>query len=322
MLGGGRDTKQFKDNLSQIGQDLEDNGRDDLKNVTKHLKKGGSRFGNFLETVTFGVYKTTETKAKAELAALQPDNPLAKDLGVAMEARNLADSSTLFADSQNVNLELTAKMTLIRNSVKLKNGALNTELPAKAVKAYPNDINFCKSGKDRTGYVQMKNTQTVVASHLGIDPQSERGQKNFIRQVAGGHTQEMAGVQGGTIGCHSIKTNPEFGLNSEDRAIDGIVNQKSSHFNSKIKTDKKPEKAMQEFEASFAQHQEIRAQSRPTVEGRGNEQQIETPSIDPPLARAAITIGSTAQRDANTRVKSSSTRSKPQTKSQNTEMRR
>lgn len=118
------------------------------------------------------------------------------------------------------------------------------------------------------------------------------------------------------------KTNPEFGLNSEDRAIDGIVNQKSSHFNSKIKTDKKPEKAVQEFEASFAQHQEIRAQSRPTVEGRGNEQQIETPSIDPPLARAAITIGSTAQRDANTRVKSSSTHSKPQTKSQNTEMRR
>ncbi len=251
LLGGGRDTRQFKDNLSKIGQGLEERGG--AQNVVQHLKKGGSRFGNFVEAITFGAYKTTETKARAELADLQRTNPdLARDLGVAMEARSLADSSTLFADSQNVNLELTAKMNIVRNSVKLEGGALNKALPRKTIDSVPSDVNFCKSGKDRTGYVQTKNTQMAVATHLGIDPQSELGQKNLVSQVAGNHTQEMAGIQGGTIGCHSIKTNPEFGLSSEDKkAMNGVINQKSSHFNSKIKTVEKPETVIDAFKESF-----------------------------------------------------------------------
>ncbi|MEM6338916.1 MAG: hypothetical protein AAF673_03200, partial [Pseudomonadota bacterium] len=122
----------------------------------------------------------------------------------------------------------------------------------ETVKKYPNDVNFCKSGKDRTGYVQKKNTQRAVANHLGIDPKSKLGQKNFLNQVAGGHTQEMAGIQGGTTGCHSIKTNPEFALNPEDKIANKIVNQKSSHFNSKIKTVKKEKKAAAVIE-SFEQ---------------------------------------------------------------------
>jgi len=236
LLGGGRDTRQFKDNLSKIAEGLDERGG--AQNVVQYLKKGGSLFDKFVKPI-FGM-KTTETKAKAELAALQKSNPdLARDLGVAIEARNLADSSTLFADSQNVNLELTAKMNIVRNSVKLKGGALNKALPKKTIDSIPSDVNFCKSGKDRTGYAQTKNTQMAVATHLGIDPQSEPGQRNLVSQVAGSHTQEMAGIQGGTIGCHSIKTNPEFGLSSEDKkAMDGVINQKSSHFNSKIKIEK------------------------------------------------------------------------------------
>lgn len=250
LLGGGRDTSQFKDNLSKIGGDLQD--KPGLENVAKHLKKGTSVFAKFAERITFGAYKSTETKAKKELEALSNSNPdLARDLSVAMESRNLADSSTLFANSQNVNLGLTSKMNIVRNSV--KHGALTDALKPETVKGYPNDVNFCKSGKDRTGYVQMKNTQRAVANHLGIDPQSERGQKNFLTQVAGGHTQEMAGIQGGTTGCHSVKTNPEFGLNSEDKIANNIVNQKSSHFNSKIKTVKKAKKVaavIERFEQS------------------------------------------------------------------------
>ena len=73
-----------------------------------------------------------------------------------------------------------------------------------------------------------------------------------MSQVAGGHTQEMAGIQGGTIGCHSIKTNPEFVLDRADKkVINGIINQKSSHFNSKIKTVEKPETVISAFEESF-----------------------------------------------------------------------
>lgn len=60
--GGGRDTKQFEQNLASVGNGLE--GQEGLKNVSKYLKKGGSRFGNFVEAITFSAYKTTQTKAK------------------------------------------------------------------------------------------------------------------------------------------------------------------------------------------------------------------------------------------------------------------
>ncbi len=257
LLGGGRDTNQFKETLADIAGGLED--KDGTKNVASYLKKGGFRFGNFLEAITFGVYKTTETKAKAEIVKLAESNSdLAKDLGVAMECRNLADSTTLGSLSENVSLELTAKMNMVANSAKLKGGALNSVLSHEIINKIPDNVDFCKSGKDRTGYVQAKNTQLSVASHLGIDPKSNLGQKNLVFQVAGNHTQEMAGIQGGTVGCHSVKTNPEFALNKQDKAMNGVINQKSSSFNSSVKVVKdKKIKAdiVKKFMISFASAQ-------------------------------------------------------------------
>ncbi|MEM6338778.1 MAG: hypothetical protein AAF673_02490, partial [Pseudomonadota bacterium] len=284
LLGGGRDTSQFKDNLSKIGGDLQD--KPELENVAKHLKKGTSTFAKFAERITFGAYKSTETKAKQELEALSKSNPdLARDLSVAVESRNLADSSTLFANSQNVNLELTSKMNIVRNSV--KHGSLTNVLKPETVKKYPNDVNFCKSGKDRTGYVQKKDTQRAVANHLGIDPKSKLGQKNFLNQVAGGHTQEMAGIQGGTTGCHSIKTNPEFALNPEDKMANKIVNQKSSHFNSKIKTvkeDKKVAAVIKKFEQSCKtapKYYTPTTKNHPRSNAITSEHKTDTPSKHP-----------------------------------------
>ncbi len=252
--GGGRDTKQFEQNLASVGKGLE--GQEGLKNVSKYLKKGGSRFGNFVEAITFGAYKTTQTKAQQELKILNKTNPdLALSLVVSTSARSLVDSSTILANSENVNLELTAKMAIVKNSVKAPDGALHAVVGEKIAKEYPHDVNFCKSGKDRTGYAQANETREVVSAYLDVDPKSERGKKNFLSQLAGGHTQEMAGVQGGTIGCHSIKTNPEFGLNKSDKFASGIIDQHSSHFNSSIKTVKKPEKIIQAFEQSFEQYQ-------------------------------------------------------------------
>ncbi len=311
LLGGGRDTSQFKDNLSKIGGDLQD--KPELENVAKHLKKGTSIFAKLAERITFGAYKSTETKAKKELEALSKSNPdLARDLGVAVESRNLADSSTLFANSQNVNLELTSKMNIVRNSV--KHGPLTSALKPETVKEYPNDVNFCKSGKDRTGYVQMKNSQRVVANHLGIDPQSKRGQQNFSKQVAGGHTQEMAGIQGGTTGCHSIKTNPEFGLNKEDKIANKIVNQKSSHFNSKIKTVKKEKKAtaiVERFEQSCKtapRYHTTTSKTRPRSNAITSEHTTDTPTQRPranavgPKSKAARIAASMRKNKLSTSV--------------------
>ena len=252
--GGGRDTKQFEQNLANVGKGLEKEVG--LKNVSKYLQKGGSRFGNFVEAISFGAYETTQTKAQKELKVLNKLKPdLVLSLVVATSARSLVDSSTLMANSENVNLELTAKMAIVKNSVKSPDGALHAVVGKKIAKEYPNDVNFCKSGKDRTGYAQANETREVVSAYLDVDPKSQLGKKNFLGQLAGGHTQEMAGVQGGTIGCNSIKTNPEFGLNKSDRFASGIIDQQSSHFNSSIKTVKKPEKVIQAFEQAFEQSQ-------------------------------------------------------------------
>jgi hypothetical protein len=186
-LGGGRDTSQFKYNLKVIGVSLQ-NSHPELKNVSKQLKSGTSIFARLVERVTFGAYKSTKTKAKNELKNLKIKNPdLARDLLVAVDAKSLADAPTLLANSQNVNLELTSKMNIVRNSV--KKGALVKAVTANIAKYYPNDVDFCKSGKDRTGLKQANDSRLAVANKLGIDPQSKLGQKNFLSQVAGGHTQ-------------------------------------------------------------------------------------------------------------------------------------
>jgi hypothetical protein len=67
----------------------------------------------------------------------------------------------------------------------------------------------------------------------------------------------MAGIQCGTTGCHSIKTNPEFDLNKQDKIAKGILDQKSSHFNSKIKVVKKgkTEAVITNFETAFKKFQ-------------------------------------------------------------------
>jgi hypothetical protein len=165
LLGGGRDTSQFQDTLSDSGGGFEEAGG--VKHVVGYLKNGGSRFGNLIETITFGAYKTTETKAKAEVEQLTRGNPdLAKVLGVAMECRNLADSTTLGSSSENVNLELTAKMNIVANSAKLEGGALNKALPQKTIDKIPDNVDFCKSGKDRTDIPHQIASKNIFCQRL------------------------------------------------------------------------------------------------------------------------------------------------------------
>jgi len=250
IFGGGRDHSEFSDTLKNIGNDLAK--KQDTKNVGKFLKNGSSMLENFAEKLSFGRYKSTETRAKEEIAKL--DYPqLGNVLKEAMNARNLVDSSTNFTRG-NVNLKVGAAMNIVESAVKLETGPLHAILDKETTNKVSNRVDFCKSGKDRTGYLQTKNTHEAVSNYLGVNPRSELGQQNMISQVSGGHTQEMAGIQGGSVGCHSVKTNPEFGLSSDpqDKVIRGVINQKSSHFNSKVKVSEENVGAILEsFERGF-----------------------------------------------------------------------
>ena len=217
---------------------------------------------NFAEKLSFGRYKSTETRAKEEIAKL--DYPqLGNVLKEAMNARNLVDSSTNFTRG-NVNLKVGAAMNIVESAVKLETGPLHAILDKETTNKVSNRVDFCKSGKDRTGYLQTKNTHEAVSNYLGVDPSSKMGQENMLSQVSGGHTQEMAGIQGGSVGCHSVKTNPEFGLSSDpqDQAISGVINQKSSHFNSKVKvSEKNVDGIIEDFEKEFKEQEASRSAS-------------------------------------------------------------
>lgn len=252
-LGGGRDTKVFQETLKTIGD--ADVIKEATPNISKYLRSDRSpRIEKLLEKVTFGAYKSLETKARKELSTLSSDDKNIQDLrhilGVAIDARKLTKSSVLLSSFENINLELSSKMNQIENAINLPNGALNQK-----VSSSPYTVDFCKSGKDRTGLVMFNNTVDVINAHLGLLDNSPHARNNRDSIAKSGHTQEMAGIQGGTIGCHSLKTNPEFGLNKSDQHLNEILGQKSSHFNSTIKTiDDLGQKAkiIEEFKNSYS----------------------------------------------------------------------
>lgn len=240
--GGGRDTKTYETVLHNIAQGLikSDTPKGILsKEAAEYFKKGGK-----------------VAKAKLEAEIKEQENPkLVSMLNTMVRCRELADSSTLTTDSKNINLEMTSKINVIISSARLENGALKQLLAPEVITKIPVSVDFCKSGKDRTGMVKTKTTQDAVNTYLDIDPKSDVAKENLLAQVAGGHTQEMAGVQGGTVGCHAIKLSAATTLTKEDEPIiGGIINQASAGFNSKIKVKKgKEAKAITTaFETDFA----------------------------------------------------------------------
>ena len=281
VFGGGRDHSEFRNTLKDIGNDLAQ--KQDTQNVGKFLKNGSSILENFAEKLSFGRYKSTETRAKEEIAAWEPR--LGNVLKEAMNARNLVDSSTNFTRG-NVNLKVGAAMNIVESAVKLETGPLRVMLDSETTSKVSNRVDFCKSGKDRTGYLQTKNTHEAVSNYLGVDPRSELGQQNMLSQVSGGHTQEMAGIQGGSVGCHSVKTNPEFGLSSDpqDQVISGVINQKSSHFNSKVKvSEKNVEGILENFEQGFKAQEASKS-----VSARPRSSEV-VKSVEPEMAERSKT---------------------------------
>jgi hypothetical protein len=239
-FGGGRDQVEFDKTLQSLGADWQrDQGK--ATSISDFLRNGGN-----------------PKNALKEIERFEADNPeknakLADILRVAVSTKDLLAQSANTNKSENPNLEITSKMMLIISSTMLKGGTLQHIASEDTKEHIAVNILFCKSGKDRTGYVELKVTLLAVAHRLGVDPDSDLGKKIQLTLAAGGHTQEMAGVQGGTIGCHSMKTNPEFGFNKADKDINGIGDQKSASFNSKIKVveEKEKEKVLRKFEGQY-----------------------------------------------------------------------
>ena len=276
-LGAGRQQKEFDKTLKNVGNDL--GGREEFQDISKYLQKGNSKGKSFLSKITFGAVKTNYDKAMASVEKLSNNDPkLAGVLKEAITVKKHLHEGTNTSKSENINLDISAKMNVVDNAIRQPSGALHAIASKQTKKEHAVRVDFCKSGKDRTGLVEMENTHEAVSTHLGVDPSSELGKKNKLSQVKGGHTQEMAGVQGGSVGCHSVKTNPEFALKKSDKAINGIINQKSSKFNSSVKVvkEKKKAKTLEKFrtgqklnKAKKTQIESVRQKSTNIVRGVG-----------------------------------------------------
>ncbi|MDG1436335.1 MAG: Sca4 family protein [Rickettsiaceae bacterium] len=246
IADSGEDTTYFKEYLADLGKGLSTQNTGmteeaDLKRVSEYLQKGGKgpkAITNLIDKASI------DTKAKKTLIA-------------AVEVRGLIDGHG--NDAGNRHLTTTNKLSYLETQLNQENNPLHG-----IVEPYTR-IEFCKSGKDRTGYAQIKNTLYSVFKHLDIKNNQDLGMKvmtryNSIKKLAkditlaltaGGHSQEMTGIQGGTIGAHCIKHSPVLWHTLMDKVMDGILNQKSAGFNSGLRTSKAKDEVVENFNKAF-----------------------------------------------------------------------
>jgi hypothetical protein len=144
-----------------------------------------------------------EQAAKDQLASLKKTNPeLAQALGHAMTAKHLIVHPHGMMDPQNSNLELSPAMNIV--SFQCTQGVLS-RIPGLNVELI---LSHCASGKDRGGLLPTKTSHEAVSDALGLDGTADKKvmEENLGKQISAGHTQVVASINGGTPGCHGIKS--------------------------------------------------------------------------------------------------------------------
>lgn len=253
LMGSGRETTEFQNNLAKMANSLQQSDtaqQHDLKHTVKYLTEGASISARVIEKITFGVVKTNETRAKLELENLtgQLAGDLNQALTSAIRSRELIDLPVAFTNSSNANLELATRM----NNLTYK--ASQGQPKELAIKNAPININSCKSGKDRTGWNETKQSIMAVANHFGAEIGSSVEREIFKNVVAASHSQRLTGLGAGSAGCDSIKTSVSFQLDKIDRSMQKVVTQASNMYNRiKLSKDKKQTiQAINELEKSYS----------------------------------------------------------------------
>lgn len=256
LIGGGRNQRSFRNILNIIYHIIKahDFYKTKTKNIAKYLHNTDYPiFYKFMEILSLGRYKSIKTRALEEVELLRSSANkeqylLSKILRIAVSAKEILED--IIPSWENKDLALVNKIYLLENSIKLPNGCLNNLLSQMTSIRPIVNVTFCKSGKDRTGYMMFINTVSAVNEYLDIDKDSVEAKNNREVLAHSGHAQEMAGIQGGTIGCHSLKMMSEFHLDKLDQELRPVLAQASSQLNNKInvlKNSKNKFKAIKDF---------------------------------------------------------------------------
>jgi len=141
-------------------------------------------------------------------AALLSDQARA-DFETAIEAKDRINKrlwgiwSLFGTGSENQTLEIVSRINII--SYSMNKGSLE-KYAKEANISVPERIVYCKSGKDRTGFVEIHTSHLAISKYLGIDPESSIAKENLVSLVNASHTQTIASVQGGSRGCFGVLT--------------------------------------------------------------------------------------------------------------------
>ena len=181
--GGGRDFSGFTQALSAIGEKLED---DNLKNIGAYLKSG----------------KDSDLKAATEQLSKLEDKELRQSLTNAVEAKRKIESITYGSDPEHTHSQITTHMLLLVSDANREESALQKKLGDDVVSKINTN---CASGKDRTGVQEIDATRQAVNQALDLNEQDDQAKQNLRNMLSAGHTQHIAGTQGGTPGCFGVR---------------------------------------------------------------------------------------------------------------------
>ena len=128
----------------------------------------------------------------------------------AMKTKDMIINPHSMFEGENQNLNLVTAMTLVDFACNNEKGAVKKIFPEVNI----GKVNIhCASGKDRTGISLTDATNKAVSEKLGLS--EEQSRENLKTQIKGGHTQELASLNGGTPGCHGVKSDSKTALPKE-----------------------------------------------------------------------------------------------------------
>ncbi len=205
------DNHGFDINLLKLGTTLKN--QQGLENIANYLING-----------------TNKDQALEQLDGLNGNLDLQNALKNAIKAKDMIINPHSMFESENQNLDLVTTMTLADFACNNANGAVKKIFPEVNI----GKVNIhCASGKDRTGISLTDATNKAVSEKLGLS--EEQARENLKTQIKGGHTQELTSLNGGTPGCHGVKSDSKTAL-SEKNPLGTLVEEPAG-FN-KIKTKK------------------------------------------------------------------------------------
>jgi len=205
------DNQGFDKNLINLGAGLAQ--KQGFQNISDYLING-----------------TNKKLALEQIEAINDNQDLKNALKNAIEAKSMIINTHSILDSENQNLKLVSSMLAVDFACNNEKGPIKVLVPEIKI----GKVNIhCASGKDRTGISLTDATNKAVSEKLGLS--EEQSRENLKTQIKGGHTQELASLNGGTPGCHGVKSDSKTAL-SKDNPLNALI-EDTAGFN-KIKTKK------------------------------------------------------------------------------------